>query len=208
MIINTQATGFHPPPRSPEKKSNSKSQSRWVLLSPKTCEALTNRRLLETWDRVEPENPPFEKGKSSAKPSFLGSILIFRGVVESSEDENNKDHNQLLCFPPKIHGSGKDGCISNSRYTLQVYLASHFPMCFMIFLGERLAKSWRLATAFWDLEYIKHSKRLDGTWTLASKAASSDLERPEIFRMVSCKGGDSTGVFFPLEQTPRELEPR
>ena len=40
---------------------------------------------------MEPENTPLEKAKSSSKPSFSGSMLIFRGVVEY-RNEN----------PPKI----------------------------------------------------------------------------------------------------------
>ena len=32
---------------------------------------------------MEPENTPLEKEKSSSKPSFSGSILIFRGVFVS-----------------------------------------------------------------------------------------------------------------------------
>ena len=43
----------------------------------------SSRRITPRKINMEPENIPLEKEKSSSKPSFSGSMLIFGGVQES-----------------------------------------------------------------------------------------------------------------------------
>ena len=50
---------------------------------------------------MEPQKHLFEKGKSSSKPSFLGSMLIFRGVVKLDHETPSKvEHKKCFELPP------------------------------------------------------------------------------------------------------------
>ena len=50
---------------------------------------------------MEPQKHLFEKGKSSSKPSFLGCMLIFRGVVKLDHETPSKvEHKNCFELPP------------------------------------------------------------------------------------------------------------
>ena len=50
---------------------------------------------------MEPQKHLFEKGKSSSKPAFLGSMLIFRGVVKLDHETPSKvEHKSCFELPP------------------------------------------------------------------------------------------------------------
>ena len=55
---------------------------------------------------MEPENTPLEKdgkGTSSSKPSFSGTMLIFRGVLDMFLEEMNQDFFTNLFQLPSSH---------------------------------------------------------------------------------------------------------